>query len=146
METCLKKYHKKRDNLVLKSKCFDSKIKLSHALILFQTKRTSFLRHYTMQRNEKKYLKQNSKDFCVDKKWYHYVCIKKNYLHEKYKDFQFSMLKEWNASKREKYGTKCLGENVWRWLAHLFSGFTCNARAMQAQIHHLCETNYCNKV
>ena len=41
---CLKNYHTKlsyiepRDNLVLKSKFFDSKIKLSHGLISFQRK------------------------------------------------------------------------------------------------------------
>ena len=29
-----------------------------------------------------------------------YVCKKKNYLHAKYKDFHFSVLKKWKASKK----------------------------------------------
>ena len=62
MEICLKHYHIElsytapRHNLVLKAKYFDSKIKLSHGLIIFQRERASFLRNSTMQRNEKKFI------------------------------------------------------------------------------------------
>ena len=56
----------------------------------------------------------------------------------KVNDFQFFMLNEWKASKREIYATKCLGENTWRWLAHLVSRFACNG-GDASQIHRLCD-------
>ena len=59
VEICLKNYHtniyyaEPRDKLVLKSKCFDSNIKLPHGLVLFQREHKSFLRNSTMRRSGK---------------------------------------------------------------------------------------------
>ena len=39
------------------------------------------------------------KNFCVDNKWHHYDCKYRKHLHKKYKDFQFSMAKNWKASE-----------------------------------------------
>ena len=61
VETFLKNYHTKsfyiklRDNLILKSILFDSKIKLAHGLTSFEREWVSFLRNSTlMPGNEKK--------------------------------------------------------------------------------------------
>ena len=69
VKTCLKNHHTKlsyiepRQNVVLKSNFFDSKVTLSHCLILFQRERKSFLRTSTMQRNEKKISETKLKGF-----------------------------------------------------------------------------------
>ena len=46
-------------------------------------------------------MKGKLKDFCVCKKQHDYVCKRKKCFHKKYKDFQFSMIKELKALKRE---------------------------------------------
>ena len=41
-------------------------------------------------------------------------------------------MKSFKKRERERYGTKCLvGENVWRWRAHLVSRFACNTRVCE---------------
>ena len=35
---------------------------------------------------------QRFQGFSIDKKWHHYVCKKKNYLHKKYKEFHLFMV------------------------------------------------------
>ena len=39
--------------------------------------------------------------YCVDRKWHRYVYMKKKCLYKKYKHFQFSIIKEWKALKRD---------------------------------------------
>ena len=120
MEKCLKNHHKKlcytklQDNLALKSQSFGSKIKLSDSLILFQIERTSFFRNSTMQKKQQKYLNKIKWISVLIINGNIYICKKKNYLHRKDKDFQFFMIKELQTSKKDIYGTRCLGENVWR--------------------------------
>ena len=42
------------------------------------------------------------------------LCLQEEELFApKVNNFQFSILKEWKASKREIYSTKCNGQNVW---------------------------------
>ena len=97
-------YHTKQpytetwENLVLKSKYFNFKIKLPQ----FQREMLNFFRNSTMQRNEKKQTnKQTNKNTwdkikriaVLIKESYHYVCKKTNYFHKKCKDLQFYKLR-----------------------------------------------------
>ena len=74
-----------------------------------------------------------------------YIYRKQSYLHRKYKDFQFSILKR---LQKKKYMIQDAFEEMcekW-WLVHLVSRLALNGRINQAQIHDLCEINYCNKI
>ena len=93
METCLKNYPEKlsytklRDNLILKLKF--------QGLFSFQRERTSLLItssffHWFFWNKIKKF-SVSIRNGTI------YVCKKQNYLRRKYKDFYFSLLKEWKA-------------------------------------------------
>ena len=100
-ENCKESVHDEvnfENNLILKS-FFYFQIRLYYCLTLFQTERTSFLLNSSLQRNEKKIFVAKLKGFLRWWKWHNYVCKKINYLYKKYKESQFSMLKE--KKKRE---------------------------------------------
>ena len=132
-------YTDPQNNFVFKLKFFDLKIKLTYFKVSQQVS-SVILSCKEINKNIWKKIKRGS---VLIKNGTIYAYMK-NWLHRKYKDFQFSISNDWKAS--EKDVTKCLGENVWRWLVHLVSRFACNGRIKRAQIHHLHETNYCNKI
>ena len=121
-------------------KFFNSKIKLSHGLIFFKESGQVSSVILSCKGSNKNIWNKITRISVFYKNGTIYVWKEKNYVHRKYKDFQFSLLKEWRAWKKRYTVQNINVENISRGLALLYF------KGEASSIRRLCETNCCFKI